>query len=111
MSDDMVVFYGSEEDLSALRKTLSEAGFQEHHDNVVRASHDLIPPSIAFIITTGFVTCIKTWLTLRSKRMISRMESKGQKKTIIRGSYSIKKIDRILRIPYSHNIEDDKDDA
>jgi hypothetical protein len=110
MSAQTIKFFGSDSDLRDLREALLQAGFKEHDEVIIHASHDIIPASITFIMGVGFGKCVRTFLQTRNKRMVSRMVSKGKKKTVIRGPFSIKEIERILKIPYSHNIEDDIND-
>jgi len=111
MSKETIKFFGSATDLRDLQKALLDAGFQEDDKVIIHASHDIIPPSITFIMGVGFGKCVRTFLQNRGKRMVSRMVSKGKMKTVIRGDFTIKQIERILKIPYSHNVEDDKKDT
>jgi hypothetical protein len=108
MSNQVLLFYGSDEDLTELKKALSAAGFEEREDGAIHASENLIPHSIAFIAGVGVGKCIRTFLQTRGKRMVSRMVSEGQKKIIIRGDFSADEIEQLLKIPYNLDIEDEK---
>ena len=98
-------FFGSDKDLEALSNTLIAAGFKKHEDNFIRASQSVIPASICFAIATGIASCIKAYLTARGKRMVTR-ETHGDK-IVIKGDFSADEIERLLKIPYSLDIEDD----
>ena len=110
MSEQVLRFYGSDHDLKELQKALSGAGFQRHEDNTIRASQSLIPHSIAFIAGVGVGKCIRVFLQTRGKRMVSRMISEGEEKITIRGDFSAEEIERLLKIPYNLDIEDDVND-
>jgi hypothetical protein len=103
--NDRVKFYGSNEDLDALRDALTTKGLKEFEDNYIRASQDVIPVSISFVIGTGIGSCIKHWLTVRGKRMVTR-ETHGEK-IVIKGDFSVDEIERLLKIPCALDIEDD----
>ena len=111
MRKKVLRFYGSDEDLSELRKALSAAGFQEHEENIIRASHNIIPHSISFLAGVGVGKCVRAFLQVRGKRMVSRMVSDSEEKIVIRGDFSVKEIERLLKIPYNLDIKNDKDDA
>ena len=108
MNNQELQFYGSGEDLDSLRKALAKTGVQESHDEVIKASGDLIPHSVTFIVSAGIVALIREFLKSRSKRMVSRMVSKGEEKITIRGDFSTEEFEKLLKVSYSINIEDDK---
>jgi len=74
-------------------------------DNIIHASHDVIPASITFIMGTGTGSVIKHWLTVHGKRMVTR-ETHGVK-TTIKGDFTVAEIERLLTIPHFFDIEDD----
>jgi hypothetical protein len=108
MSDQVLLFYGSDEDLAQLSKTLLAAGFREREEGPIQASESLIPHSIAFIAGVGIGKCIRTYLQTRGKRMVSRYVSPGEEKITIRGDFSADEIERLLSIPYNLDIEDEE---
>ena len=109
MSNKTLHFYGSDEDLSELRRALSAAGFQEHEENIIRASHDIIPASLSLLAGVGIGKCIREFLRTCGKRIVSRIVSGSKKKVVIRGDFSAEEIERLLMIPYNLDIEADKE--
>ena len=105
MIEEHLKFYGSREDLDALRQALENAGFPEYHDGVVRASHDVIPPSLTVLAALGIYKCIKAYLITCGKRMVT-YENFGKKVTI-KGNFSVRQIEKLTKIPHSLKIKDD----
>jgi hypothetical protein len=106
MSKQTVKFFGSDADLRDLREALSKAGFKEDNKDIIYASHDLIHPSITFIMVgLPFVRFLLDFLRDHKKRLEGVPE--GKKKTVIRGFFSVKKALGILKITYGFSIEDD----
>ena len=112
MSKQTIKFFGSNSDLHDLREALLKAGFKEHDEEIIRASHDIIPPAITILVTVGtvFTKCVQTFLREHGKRMVSRTVSKGKEQTVMKG-YSLKEIARILKSENRLNIEADKKKA
>lgn len=102
---DRVKFFGSNEDLDALRSALTKNGFEEYEGIFTHASVDPVPVSICFVIVTGIGSCIKHHLTQRGKRVVTR-ETHGEK-IIIKGNFSADEIERLLKISHGFEIEDD----
>jgi len=102
---DNVKFFGPKADLDALRVALTTSGFQEVEDVFIKASQDIIPASIAFVMGTGFGMCIKQFLKDRGKRIVTR-ETHGDR-IEINGDFSVDEIERLLKIPYAFDIEND----
>ncbi|MFZ0826694.1 MAG: hypothetical protein WAO02_04650 [Verrucomicrobiia bacterium] len=99
-------FYGSDEDLAQLRQEIEKEDFTEYQGNFIRASGIPITPSFAVVIVVGIGSCIKKYLETRGKRMVTR-ETHGER-IVIKGNFSADEIERLIQIPHSLDIVDEK---
>jgi hypothetical protein len=106
---EIVNFFGSKDDLDALQNALVASEFKKNDKIFLKASYDVIPASISFVMGTGIGSCIKHFLIVRGKRMVTR-ETHGEK-IVIKGDFSVDEIERLLKIPHAFDIEDDAEPA
>ena len=117
MTNDTLWFYGSSEDIEALKLAMSEAGFQEQKGISLDATGgELLRQSIGFVAGVGVGSCIRTYLKTRGKRMIKKVTTTTKDKQVvslvIRGDFSADEYERFLKTqPHEAYIEDDKNDA
>jgi hypothetical protein len=113
MNNPEITFYGSREDLDALKKALTDAKFQEIPRGFVYA-HDptgggIIPPHIIFAIYSihEMSKCIRVYLKERSKRMIRRDGGDF----VIKGNFTSSEFQEQVETCGQFTIEDEKHDG
>ena len=110
MNNPEITFYGSQEDLDALRKALTDAGFQEIQRDVIYANEPtgggIIALGIIFVVHSipEISKCVQVWMKERSKRMVVRDGSEF----VIKGNFTSEEFREQIETCGQFTIEDEK---
>ena len=92
MSESIVSFFGSKEDIESFRDALKESSIQETIDTALNAAATIGDAGITVAVVAGLANCLKAWLTRHGAKCLTRTENKIE----FRGDWKLEEIQKMV---------------